>query len=394
MNILIPKNVEFLLERLQTNGHSAYIVGGCLRDLLLKKTPKDWDICTSAKPLETQEIFKEHKLVLSGLKHGTVAVILEHEVYEITTFRIDGEYENSRRPKDVSFTSDIKEDLARRDFSINAMAYNKNESLIDCFEGEKDLTNKLINCVGVPEKRFSEDALRILRALRFASVYSFDIESETQKQIKLLKNTLKNISKERINTEFSKLLLGENATVILRNYAEVFEVFLPEIDFLNEKAISFLEKSSDNLSQKLAILFCYAGKKIEIDTENILKNLKYDNKTVSETSFLSKNFTTKIGKTKPEIKRFLRDFGIKKTRSLFEFKLLENENIYLVLLEEIIKNNECFCIKDLRITGKDLINLGYKSGENIGEKLNFLLDMVIEEKLENNKEKLINFLLN
>ncbi|MBQ8825441.1 MAG: polya polymerase, partial [Ruminococcus sp.] len=229
MNLKIPYNVEKILERLHKNNHKAYVVGGCVRDSLLKKTPHDWDICTDALPEEIISCFKEYSVVPTGLKHGTVSVIINHTPYEITTFRTESSYSDHRRPDSIKFVRSLKEDLSRRDFTINAMAYNIEEGFFDYFGGQSDLKNKCIRCVGNPEKRFTEDALRILRCIRFASTYSFYIDTETEKAIFSCAKYLKYISKERIQHELCGFLCGNGCTEILRNYKEIIFLIIPAL---------------------------------------------------------------------------------------------------------------------------------------------------------------------
>ena len=229
MVIKLPKSVELILSKLNNCGYEAYIVGGCVRDSIIGTTPHDWDICTSALPEQVMEVFEGYKIIPTGLKHGTVTIIIDDAQYEVTTYRIDGKYEDNRHPKEVSFTSDLKEDLSRRDFTINAMAYNPSIGLVDYFGGKKDIRKKLIKCVGNPDERFNEDALRIMRTLRFASTYGFVITEETSSAVHCNVALLNNIAKERINTELCKLLCGEGVLEILLNYNDVISTIIPEL---------------------------------------------------------------------------------------------------------------------------------------------------------------------
>lgn len=229
MNIVLPKNVKTIIKILNTHNYEAFIVGGCVRDSVIGLTPHDWDICTNAKPEEIKKCFENFNTFDSGIKHGTISVVLDGEVFEVTTYRIDGTYSDNRRPDSVTFTSDITQDLARRDFTINAMAYNEKRGLIDPYGGRNDLSDKIIKCVGNPDFRFNEDALRIIRALRFASVYNFEIDDETAKSIHKNADLLNNIAVERISVELNKLLSGNGAEKILNNYRDVIAVFIPEI---------------------------------------------------------------------------------------------------------------------------------------------------------------------
>ena len=227
--ITLPSPVSFLMNRLYRAGFSAYAVGGCVRDSLLGQAPHDWDICTFALPEQIQHVFADQRLVTTGLKHGTVTVVLDHIPFEITTFRVDGSYSDHRHPDGVIFVRDVREDLARRDFTINAMAFSSSGGLVDAFEGQRDLDRHIIRCVGDPSLRFEEDALRILRALRFASVYDFTVDPLTDEALRRLAPTLRRVAAERIREEFIKLLCGPGAGRILRSYPRVIAEFLPEI---------------------------------------------------------------------------------------------------------------------------------------------------------------------
>ena len=229
MRIEIPEGAQRIIETLHRSGHRAYVVGGCVRDSLLLRVPVDWDICTSSLPEETLECLNAENIIKNGLKHGTVTVRVDGENYEITTFRTDGEYLDNRHPESVTFVRNLKEDLARRDFTMNALAYSNSRGLQDCFDGLKDIENGMIRCVGSPGRRFGEDALRILRALRFASVLGFEIEKKTAKSIHKNAYLLKNISVERIMSEFVRILCGKNVGRVLLEYADVVGEILPEV---------------------------------------------------------------------------------------------------------------------------------------------------------------------
>ena len=229
MEINVPKSVEWIINRLEENGYEAYAVGGCVRDSVMGKEPHDWDICTSALPDETLSCLGMENIIENGIKHGTVTVRVDGENYEITTFRTDGEYTDNRHPESVTFVRDLREDLSRRDFTVNALAYNKQRGLQDYFEGVGDIENKVIRCVGSPDRRFGEDALRILRALRFSSVLGFDIEKRTSKSIHKNAYLLKNISKERIMSELIKILEGENVEAVLLGYSDVIAEIVPQM---------------------------------------------------------------------------------------------------------------------------------------------------------------------
>ena len=274
MNIPIPENVMQALEILGKNGYSAYAVGGCVRDSLLGNKPDDWDICTSALPEQTAECFADYRVIPTGVKHGTVTVIVEKPL-EITTFRIDGDYLDNRRPSEVSFTRRLEDDLCRRDFTVNAMALSADGEITDLYGGQEDLNAKLIRCVGYAETRFDEDALRIMRALRFASVLGFEIESETADAIRTKCQLLANIAAERIVKEFTKLLRGNCADIIF-GYSEVIKIFLPIADFSADTVRLIAASPADPLL-RLAILL---SKSSAEDAEKMLRKLKYDNCTL------------------------------------------------------------------------------------------------------------------
>lgn len=426
IEINIPKDVKKILNMLKENGYEAYIVGGCVRDSILKRNPNDWDITTNAKPEEVMKLFD--KVILTGIKHGTVTIVINKQSYEVTTYRTDGEYEDNRRPKEVKFVRDLKEDLARRDFTINAMAYNEEEGLVDYFDGINDLNNKVIRTVGDAKKRFSEDALRMLRAIRFSSQLDFIIDKNILLAIKELKNNINNISKERIREEFNKILISNPRKINVLKECELLDyiiLFLNEIYDLDKgnlynHIIISTESIEPILHLRLTMLLHEIGKvKREIKCENsiskqtqndestliaekILKGLKYDNDTINKVLTLicyhDVNLTSKLS-----IKRILNKIGEELTRDLIKIQRadilaqnsinkkerLENLDDIECKLGIIIDNGECFDLKNLNIDGKDLIDLGFKKGIEIGDTLKYLLDLVIEEPGLNIKEKLI-----
>lgn len=420
-NINIPNDVRFILETLKNNGHEAYIVGGCVRDSILNNIPKDWDITTKARPEEVVKLF--NKVILTGVKHGTVTVLINSEGYEVTTYRMDGKYEDSRHPKQVNFVSNLKEDLARRDFTINAMAYNKEDGLIDYFEGVSDLKKKVIKTVGNSEKRFSEDALRMLRAIRFSSQLDFSISNETLNSIKNLRYNIKNISKERIREEFNKILLSSTKGIDILIETGLIEHIFPEIikfcdfkvdnmyynDNLYAHTVRAIEEIESALHLKLTMLFYNL---IKINNEDIeytilqvkefLKEFQYDNNTVNKVTTLILYMNNDLN-TKLEIKQILNLINldlfedllkVKEAEILSQNPLYKEERLSHLLsirenLKEILLNKECFNLKDLSINGKDLINLGLEKGKNIGQMLNELLELVMNNPDLNDKEILI-----
>ena len=436
---VLPPQVEFALNKLNNVGYEAYIVGGCVRDILRGETPSDYDITTSAAPAQTKAVFSGERIVETGIKHGTVTLLKNGMPLEITTYRIDGDYTDNRRPNSVKFTETLTEDLARRDFTVNAMAYSPKTGVTDAFGGKEDLKNGIIRCVGDADRRFNEDALRIMRAIRFASVLDFEIEQKTKESIFKNKNLLKNISVERIAVELLKLLSGKNARKVILDYFEVLEVILPEIsgmkgfdqksrwhvyDILNHTALA-VEKSPEAPVLRLAALLHDCGKvdSFTVDERGVghfyghpevsyekaktaLARLKLDNATTAAVLTLIKYHDMPIEPTKPAVKKVLKLLGADLFFKLLDIKRADNlaQNLELTkdvlktidnienIAKEIIKNNECFCLKTLAVTGADLINIGIPTGKELGEKLEFLLDAVINERAENKKEELLKLL--
>ena len=435
--INIPADANELIHTLQNNGHSAYIVGGCVRDSILGRTPHDYDICTSATPSEMLEIFKDKKIIETGLQHGTVTVVVNGEPYEITTYRIDGIYSDNRRPDTVTFTDKLVEDLRRRDFTINAMAYNDEEGLIDPFNGMEDIKYKKISCVGRAEDRFGEDALRILRAIRFAAQLEFTIMPGTDREIHKQYNNLENISIERINSEFCKIASSDDFCVELLLYKDVFSLFIPELkdmfDFPQNNpwhiwdvfghtihAVEYCD--SDDLVVRLAVFFHDFGKphsyqdgedgirhfkghgKVSADmTDSIMKRLRFDNETRNNVVELVYYHDATFEVGKKYVKRWLNKIGEKQFRRLLQVKKADNkaQNLELssdrikelseieALIDEVLQEDECFSLKDLAVNGKDLIGVGYKAGKELGNTLNKLLQLVIDGDCPNEKEKLL-----
>jgi tRNA nucleotidyltransferase (CCA-adding enzyme) len=433
IKIKLPEKVKFIINRLIDNGYEAYAVGGCVRDSILHKEPKDWDITTKARPDDVIRLFD--KVILTGLKHGTVTIVLNSDNYEVTTYRTDGEYEDNRHPKQVKFVSSLKEDLARRDFTINAMAYNEITGLVDYFGGIENLKDKIIKTVGDPKQRFGEDALRMLRAIRFSAQLNFKIDSTIIRNIKELKDNIKYISKERIREEFNKILLNDSRKIEILKECELLEYIIPGInkiyDFdqnnpyhvydLYTHTLLSLDAIESVLHLKLTMLlhdfgklftkttdengishYYSHGKESVIAAKNILKDLKYDNDTINSVLTLIQ-YHDCILESRASIKRILNKIGEGFFRDLIKVKradILSQNPLYikggllnLVKVEEkldsIIKQRECFNLKDLKIDGKDLINLGFNKGKEIGDILKYLLDSVIENPDLNKEEKLI-----
>jgi len=371
----IPGFVQSVLDTLNKAGHEAYIVGGCVRDVLMGKEPNDWDVCTSALPEETKAAFSGWQTIDTGLKHGTVTVLLEGNPVEITTYRIDGEYEDGRHPKAVEFTRSLKEDLARRDFTINAMAYHPDKGIIDPYDGRDDLRRGYICCVGEPRKRFQEDALRIMRGLRFAATLKFAIDSDTADAMYMEKERLQDISKERINVELSKLLMGDHADQIVRQYMDVLEMAAEGIQ-LPQADISAFPPA---LAIRLAEVF-------PKDTGKYLRLLKYDGNTIRWSRVLSR-LRNSPAPTEPkkEMVKFLHKHG--ETITAMHYARAGEEE--LATLGWLLEQNPCYRVQDLDISGHDLIEAGIDSGPVLGYTLKHLLDLVMEEEIPNEKNALL-----
>lgn len=436
MNIVLPKNVKLIIDILNKNNFEAFIVGGCVRDSIIGLTPHDWDICTNAKPDEIKKCFENFNTFDSGIKHGTISIVLDGEVFEVTTYRIDGTYSDNRRPDSVTFTSDISKDLARRDFTINAMAYNEKSGLIDPYGGKNDLRDNIIRCVGNPEFRFNEDALRIIRALRFASVYDFVIENETSESIYKNADLLKNIAVERISVEFNKLLCGNGVEEILNNYRDIIAVFIPEIkpmfDYNQHTKhhnrdlwyhTTYSVKSVDNNPLlRMSMLLHDIGKpkackRDENGTchfkghpkhsaemaEIILHRLKYPTDFIETCITLIKYHDVRFNGSKRQLRHVMSAIGNKNVELLLKIQRadimaqsdykhkekLEKLDLACRVYKEILADKDCFTLKQLVINGNDIKNLGVNEGVKIGKILKMLLSLVIEDKLENEKSALI-----
>ncbi len=443
-NISVPPQVQAVVERLNDRGFSAYAVGGCVRDSLLGTEPKDWDITTSATACETKNAFPDYAVIETGIEHGTVSVIIEGKPYEVTTFRTEGGYSDNRHPDFVEFVSDVKEDLSRRDFTVNAMAYDcKNNRLIDLFGGARDIENRVIRCVGNPELRFKEDGLRILRGLRFAAVLGFSVEPETALAMKRCKGLLKNISAERVFSELKQALCGREAESVLREFREVFAEIIPELkpmfDFPQnnpyhcydvwEHTLHSLSAVPEEANLRFTMLFhdmgkpqthsaerkdngeiidhFYSHEKIsEQSAREVLARLKSDKELRHTVALLVKNHGIDIQPSRRIIKRRLNKFGEEILRKLITVKradaaaqslLCRRERLKQLdevegLLNEIIAEDECFSIKNLAIDGNDVIALGF-SGRDVGVILNKTVDEVINENLKNEKYEIIKYII-
>ena len=437
MKINIPQKAAQILKTLNAAGYEAYVVGGCVRDSILGREPGDWDITTSALPEQVKELFR--RTVDTGIQHGTVTVMMDKDGFEVTTYRVDGLYEDGRHPKEVTFTSRLEEDLKRRDFTINAMAYNDDERLVDAFGGMRDLNYHLIRCVGDPKERFSEDALRILRAVRFSAQLAFPIEPETAEAIKSLAPNLEKISAERIQAELVKLLVSDHPERI-QDACElgITKVVLPEWDDMvgvkqntphhkydvAAHTVHALQNVKNDKVLRLTMLFHDMGKPVMKTTDEngrdhfkghaiaseqiaktVMKRLKFDNDTIRKVTKLVAYHDYRMEPTGANVRRAMHEIGVElfpyylavrladtKAQSSYERRgKLENIIQIRELYRNALRNKECVTLKDLAVTGTDLINLGIAPGKELGTLLNELLDMVIEDPAWNQKGKLCDY---
>ena len=375
LKLNIPEYVKKVVNTLNQNGFEAFVVGGAVRDAMLGQNPDDWDVTTNAMAEQTKQCFDRH--FDTGIKHGTITVLTDKKPVEVTTYRIDGEYKDNRRPETVAFTADIKEDLKRRDFTINAMAYNEQAGLLDLYGGAEDLKNKIIRCVGDADTRFGEDALRIMRAIRFATRLSFEIEEKTFKSIVKNRFLLKNISAERIQTELVKMLeTSDNLQLLFKS--GVAEVIMPEVDFKTVRLPAQTDRET-----KLSALFYNVD-----DSRDFFNRLKFDNNTKNNVIKIIECSREDMATTDYEVKKLLNKYGEK----LLE-KALVVSGCYgrdISLQKDILQRvkSEPYSLKHLTVTGNDIMDLGVK-GADIGRVMNALLDEVMKNPVLNVKEKLL-----
>lgn len=435
MEIRLPEKVHKIIETLMAAGFEAYAVGGCIRDSVLGRTPNDWDITTSAKPEKIKQLFS--RTIDTGIKHGTVTVMMDREGFEVTTYRIDGEYEDGRHPKEVTFTADLEEDLKRRDFTINAMAYNEQTGLVDLYGGLQDIDRGMIRCVGEARERFTEDALRMLRAVRFSAQLGYQIERETKKAIQELSPSLRRISAERIQAELVKLVVSDHPDYLRTAYETgITAQFLPEFDLcmetkqnnphhcyhVGEHILHSMMQVEPDKILRLGMLFHDIGKPqtLTVDAEGIthnkrhaevgeqmtmqiLRRLKFDNDTIRKVTKIVRFHDQEVGASPGAVRRavnrtgediFRMLFSVKRADILAQSDYLRKEKLEKLtyiqeLYEEICQKHECMNLKDLAVTGTDLIALGIPPGKEIGRILNQLLEIVLEEPERNTKEELL-----
>ncbi len=435
MQLDVPAHARSVLERLDAHGYESYVVGGCVRDSLMGREPKDWDVCTNASPQEVLSVFRRFHVIKTGLQHGTVTVMSEHQPVEVTTFRLDGCYSDNRHPDSVTFVSRVEEDLSRRDFTINAMAYHPHRGLVDAFGGREDLEAGLVRCVGEPDARFQEDGLRILRALRFASRYGFALERETAYAIHRGRHLLENISAERIFAELKGILVGSGVLDMMLAFPDVFVAVIPEFaptigfqqhnphhchDVWTHTAWA-VHASPPDVLLRLALLLhdvakptCFTQdaqgrghfyghpKRGAEMTREILHRLKSDNATLRTVVELVREHDNAFPTTRAGMRRLVGRLGEENVWRLIRIKQADQaaQSPYRqeekkealrrasLLLEEVLDGTRAFTLKDLNISGGTLISMGMKPGPALGKLLTILLEEVQEEKLENGSQAL------
>lgn len=396
VRIELPKDVRHIINVLMENGYEAYAVGGCVRDSILGRTPGDWDITTSALPMQVKALFR--RTVDTGIQHGTVTVMLGKNGYEVTTYRIDGKYEDSRHPKSVEFTFNLVEDLKRRDFTINAMAYNDEHGIVDAFDGMGDLKRRIIRCVGKAHDRFDEDALRILRAVRFSAQLGFDIEDDTAKAARELAPTLVKISRERIHTELNKLLLSDNPAYFSVVYdLGVMKIIIPELENIDahklDKIKHFIKKTSAVLPERYAALLSC----VDADTAGrILKGLKLDNATILMAAKLVKYYNMNPVVSEAAVRHYINEVGENDALRIVDFNISicgsELNKGYTDMRKICVmvkERGDCTELRNLKISGRDLMEAGFPAGKQLGE----ILQKLLCEVLDNPKFNEYNYLL-
>ena len=433
--IQIPEHALTVVERLERYGYEAYVVGGCVRDSLLGRSPKDWDVCTNALPEEVLRVFKRFHVIKTGLQHGTVTVMVSHQPVEVTTFRIDGDYSDNRHPDSVNFVSRVEDDLARRDFTINAMAYNPTRGLVDAFGGQEDLQARTIRCVGEPDARFNEDGLRILRALRFAARYDFSIETETAFSMHRNRHLLENVSVERIFTELKGILIGEGALSMMQAFPDIFTIIIPELapavgfdqcnphhcyDVWTHTAHAVQAGPAEEVLRLALLLhdiakpatftrsedgkghFYNHGELGAAQARAILLRLKSDTATLQAVETLVREHDSMLPTTAPGMRRLIGRLGVERLQQLMAIKQADMSaqsthereqkvatlRAARLLLEDVLDEPPAFSVADLALNGRDLMTMGVKPGPAMGDILKTLLAEVQDELLDNTREAL------
>lgn len=441
MKINLPATPALIIKTLEDSGYECFAVGGCVRDSLSNHEVHDWDFTTSATPEQIMQCFSSYTTIDVGKRFGTICIVIDGINYEITTYRTDGDYADSRHPDSVTFSKNLKDDLSRRDFTVNALAYNDRVGVVDEFSGLNDLKYGVIRCVGEPDARFSEDALRIIRALRFASTYGYSIESKTSESILKNKDKLSLVSVERITKELSRLLCGDHVDFILRRYKDVMAVIIPEISVmfnfyqksphhnkdLWRHTVSAVKNTPSDDVLRTTMLLHDLGKPMTVSTDTdgrchfhnhpklssamartILKRMKYPNAFIDNVCTLIEYHDNRLTPDSPCVKRYMRDLGAENTCSLLQIQradilaqsLYKREEKLSTLdavcseFERILQSGECYSLDTLAVNGRDIIHIGAHSGEMIGQILSELLDKVIKGELSNERDELLEFATN
>jgi len=435
MQIVLPEDVKHIIKALESAGFEGFAVGGCVRDSILGKTPNDWDITTNAKPEDVKKLFRH--TIDTGIAHGTVTIMNGKIGYEVTTYRIDGKYTDGRHPDSVSFALNLEDDLARRDFTVNAMAYNDTVGLVDLYGGMEDLEKKIIRCVGVPRERFGEDALRMLRAIRFSATLGFEVEKDTYDAIKELSQTIEKVSAERIYAELLKLLTSDEPQKIRDCYLTgLTKVFMPEYDAMvgieqhnphhcynvEEHTLKVLENTPPKKTVRLAALFHDIGKPLchtvdengidhfhghqsvsEELSRRIMKRMKSDNNTLSKVSLLVLNHDVRTEADRRQVRRLINRIGVDNIEDLLSLQTadtlaqseyMRDEKLRRIeelreITEDIARRREPVGLKDLKVDGNDLKAMGYEPGRKLGAALRALLDQVLDDPSVNVREYLL-----
>ncbi len=435
--IILPPQIEACLSLLTDCGYSAYVVGGAVRDHIMGRQINDYDVCTNALPSEVKTVFDGFRVIETGIKHGTVTVLIDSSPIEITTFRTEGTYSDGRHPDSVDFTSDIVKDLSRRDFTVNAIAYSPNVGFVDPFCGMSDILSGTIRCVGDPTKRFSEDALRILRALRFSSTLDFEIEKETSDAVSALKDNLHHVSKERIRDEMMKLICGSGMRRVMHRYRDVIALIIPDLsktfdydqnnphhdfDLYTHLINTVANLPDDPIIRFSGLMHDIAKPNTQFKTpdgishyyghahqsavlvENILRGLRFSNAEIKKAVTLIRHHDGVIEETEAAVGRKLSKLGTELYFDLLDLQRANNasqkadaslrydhnENLRRIA-NEILSKKPCLSLSDLSLNGNDMISLGYK-GKEIGKALSFLFNAVLNGEVENTKEQLIPYL--
>ncbi|MCK9536388.1 MAG: CCA tRNA nucleotidyltransferase [Bacilli bacterium] len=388
----LPAYVQKAINILEKSGYEAYVVGGAVRDCLLKKKPNDYDVSTNARPEEVKAVFGNYYTLDTGIKHGTVTVFIDHHQLEITTYRNEGDYQDFRRPKKVTFVSNLDTDLQRRDFTINALAYNR--KIIDRVSGIADLNNKIIRAIGNPQERFTEDPLRILRALRFGAELGFTIEPATKQAVFANAYLIEKVSNERINVEFNKLLAASGAVKVLSEYFPVILCFLPEYHNIEPTPYLFAISYLDDFILRLAAFF----RPLAGATDMVMRRLKYSKALIKKVTFLIDHFYLPLSAREQQLTELLLQYEyddlIDLTALLIAFEKAKNADSGELRtvqreLNRIYQDKKYFRISDLNISGRDLLDIGYQEGVGIRLALECLLSEVISGHLVNQKEDLL-----